>query len=372
MSLPPEPFAPSSDGFLVCSRKDGAGARLANLLWTWRIARRAGLRTVCFWPPMDPYYGDSQGAADVLDLFSLATTPIRDELQIIDGRPQDSIRAEVVTPGPEAPMDARAYAAGPGSGRTKATAIRVIDSGQPLLAAGEDAETVAGELRELFGRLPINRTILAGIKAVDRTHRLSSQAAVHVRRGDIVKTMRIACRDFTPAELEPGSVLDRYTSHYVRCCPPTDSYFRLIREYRARGCKVLFFSDSPDAAEPFVRRFGPEITLAHELAPPGLNGVQQAFFEMLLMSRCRVVIGAKSLFSRMATMVGKPRFIDARRHATPEEFVTAFKQAVRFATLPAPVQEAVGEMLLRRIEVAGFGEVWNADEGEILRLFRAA
>ena len=248
----------------------------------------------------------------------------------------------------------------------------MIDTGLPLLEAGETEEEALAEIKGLFNQLPINRMIQAAVKAVDRTHNLHGMVAVHVRRGDIVKTMRAACRTYTPAEREPGSLLDVYTGHFFRCCPPTDSYFRLIREYRARRCKVLFFSDSADAVEPFVRRFGTEITLAADLAPEGLNGVQQAFFEMLLMSRCRAIIGAKSMFSRVATVIGRPRFIDARRHATPEEFVKAYKQAVRFAAQTPEVQGAVGEALLRRIEESKFGELWNTGEEDILRLLQAA
>lgn len=372
MSVELQEFQSSSDGRLLCSRKDGAGARLTNLLWTWRVARRAGVPTLCFWPPMDPYYGDSNGAADVLDTYALATTPIREELQVLDGRPTDILRAEIVTPDEAAPFDLAAYVAGPGVGRTRSTAAKVIDSGQPLLAPGESAEDAAEEIKALFARLPLNRAIQAAVKAADREHHLHSMVAVHVRRGDIVKTLRAACRQYTPAERENGSLLDRYTAHFLRCCPPPDSYFRLIRDYRARRCKVLFFSDSADAVEPFLRRFGDEITLARTLAPEGLNGVQQAFFEMLLMSRCRAIIGAKSLFSRTATLIGKPRFIDARRTASPEEFVKTYRQAVRFETQSPEVQEGLGEVLLRRVAKSGFGELWNTGEEDILRMLQAA
>ncbi len=361
-----------SDNRLLCSRKDGAGARLTNLLWTWRVARRAGAATLCFWPPMDPYYGESIGAADVLDTYTLATTSIGRELQVLDGRPSDILRAEIVTPDPDIPFDVSAYLATPGIGRTRGAPARVIDSGLPLLAEGETEEAAAEEIKALFAQLPLNRTIQAAVKAANREHHLHSMVAVHVRRGDIVKTLRAACREFSEAEREDGSRLDRYTAHFLRCCPPPDSYFRLIREYRARRCKVLFFSDSADTVEPFVRRFGEEITLARDLAPEGLNGVQQAFFEMLLMSRCRAIIGAKSLFSRTATLIGKPRFIDARRRSSPEEFVKTYKQAVRFDTQSAEVQDGVREVLLRRLTTAGFTELWNTGEEDLLRLLQAA
>ncbi len=248
----------------------------------------------------------------------------------------------------------------------------MIDTGLALLAEGETEADATEEIKTLFARLPLNRQIHAAVKAANREHHLHSMVAVHVRRGDIVKTLRNACRQYSEAEREDGSLLDRYTGHFLRCCPPPDSYFRLIREYRARRCRVLFFSDSPDTVEPFTRRFGDEITLARDLAPEGLNGVQQAFFEMLLMSRCRVIIGAKSLFSRTATLIGKPRFIDARRRSSPDEFVKAYRQAVRFDSQTAEVQAGLSEVLLRRISTAGFTELWNTEEADILRLLKAA
>ncbi len=370
--MQPEEFQPVSDARLLCSRKDGAGARLTNLLWTWRVARRAGLQTICFWPPMDPYYGVCNGAADIIDTYALATTGIGRELQVLDGRPIDILRAEAVTPDPEVVFNVKDYAAGPEVGRTRATSARVIDTGLALLAEGETEADATEEIKTLFARLPLNRQIHAAVKAANREHHLHSMVAVHVRRGDIVKTLRNACRQYSEAEREDGSLLDRYTGHFLRCCPPPDSYFRLIREYRARRCRVLFFSDSPDTVEPFTRRFGDEITLARDLAPEGLNGVQQAFFEMLLMSRCRVIIGAKSLFSRTATLIGKPRFIDARRRSSPDEFVKAYRQAVRFDSQTAEVQAGLSEVLLRRISTAGFTELWNTEEADILRLLKAA
>ncbi len=370
--MPLPDFHPTTNGRLLCSRKDGAGARLTNLLWTWRVARRAGVPTLCFWPPMDPYYGNASGAADVLDTYTLAATAIGAELQVLDGRPGDLLHAEVVTPDPAAPFDVSAYVARPRQGLTRGVPARVIDTGLPLLAEGESEEQAAEEIKALFAQLPINRRILAAVKAANREHHLHSMVAVHVRRGDIVKTLRRACRLYSEAEREDGSLLDRYTGHFLRCCPPPGSYFRLVREYRARRSKVLFFSDSPDTVEPFVRRFGDEITLARDLAPEGLNGVQQAFFEMLLMSRCRAIIGAKSLFSRTATLIGKPRFIDARRRSSPEEMITAYKQAVRFDAQSPEVQAGVREVLLRRVGLAGFIELWDTGEDEILRLLQAA
>ncbi len=372
MSSQPVQSDPAEERYLLCSRKDGTGARLANLLWTWRLARSAGLRTLCFWPPMDPVHGKSSGAGDIFDLYALAAGPIHQELAILDGRPNDFVRGRIVdleklpevTPAELAVTAERARARGAGAA--------IIETGVPILGRDEDEAAALEEVRALFARLPINRAVLAGVKAVDRELRLGAMMAVHVRRGDIVKTLRTACKTFTPEAPDPNSELTRYTDHFLRCCPPPDSYFRIMREYRARRWRMLFFSDSADAAEPFVRRFGPEIVLARDLIPEGLEGVQRAFFELLLMSRCRAIIGAKSLFSRVATMIGAPRFIDARRAARPEELAKVYTQAVRYAALRPEVREAVGAVFKQSIEKMGYDEIWDGGEVDIPRLLEDA
>ena len=45
---------------------------------------------------------------------------------------------------------------------------------------------------------------------------------------------------------------------------------------------------------------------------------------------------------------------------------------MRFDTQSPEVQAGLGEVLVRRVSTAGFGELWNAGEEDILRLLKAA
>jgi len=121
------------DRYLFCARKDGVGARLANLLWTWRLAQRADLRTLCFWPQMARVHGLSAGFRDLFDPVGLATEPVGQELKVVDGSPQDFIRAQIVNLEKRPEVRATELAATIQEARASGSFACVIDSGVPFL-----------------------------------------------------------------------------------------------------------------------------------------------------------------------------------------------------------------------------------------------
>jgi hypothetical protein len=359
--------------YLLCSRKDGIGARLVNLLWTWRLARAGGLRTLCFWPPMDPYYGSTSGVGDLIDRLALATGPISDELRIIDGRPSDMLNPVVTRVDPDRPCDPAALAYSLGRIRgSKSPAVPVIDNGGPMLTAGEDPAAAAEQVRALFASLPLAPRIEKSVKAVAKDHNFSRLVAVHVRGGDIVEVLREACEGFTPEALEPDSDLDRYTDHFFRGYAPSPACVRLLRPYLQQDFGLLFFSDTPGAVDPFQKKFPYKLIKADDLAPVPLNEIQRALFEILMMSRCHAIIGAKSMFSTLASLIGGVPIQDARRQATPEEFLGAYKWASGFERLAPEIQAGVSQVMLRKLGQNGLQEQWNADGETVLRILAEA
>lgn len=374
MSLPSAPPDQPSRRYLLCSRKDGIGARLNNLMWTWRLARTANLGTLCFWPPLDPYYGESHGAGDLLDVYSIATSNLQDELKIVDGRPIDFVHQEIVRLEAADRHDPMAYAVKSKTHRSsKSPPVPLLDGGVgPILAPGEDAEQAAAEFRALFARLPLHLRIRQNLKQVEKTHDLSRMIAVHVRQGDIVEVLRDACANFTPESQAPGSVLDRYIEHFFRGCAPPPAYVRLVRTYLTAGYGLLFFSDTPNAAYPFQKRFHYKMMLAQDLVLPQLTGIQRALFEILMMSRCHAIIGTKSMFSNLASSIGGAPIIDARRESNPEEFLRAYKRAVGFDQLSPETRAGISQVLVRKLEENRFLDLWDAGGQDILRLLDAA
>ncbi len=374
MTAPTDESGPEQGRYLLCSRKDGIGARLNNLVWTWRLARSANLRTLCFWPPLDPYYGESYGAGDLLDVYSLTTSALRHELKIVDGRPFDFIHPKVVRLEAGERHDPNAYAVIPKAVRSsKHGPVPLIDSGiGPVLQPGEDPEAATLEARALFARLPLNLRILQHLKHAEKSYGLKRMVAVHVRGGDILEVLRDACANFTPEDLAPGSVLDRYTEHFFRGCASPPSYVRLVRRYLTEGYGILFFSDTPGAAHPFQKRFPYKLMTAESLPTPQLTGIQRALFEILLMSRCHAIIGAKSMFSNLASLIGGAPLVDARRETTPEEFMRVYKRAVRFDSLAPEIRAGISQVLVRKLEENRLLDLWGTGGEDILRLLAAA
>ena len=363
------------ESYLLCARKDGTGARLSNLLWTWRLASQVGARTLVFWPPMDSYYGETTGVGDLIDIFELTTSPLRHELQIVDGRPADAFTPEIIDLDPAKACDVQRYLVDPSQiYRNKAAPpVPVIQTATgPLLMRGETRKAASAQAGALFARLPFRQTIRRPLKLVRRAHDMKSMVAVHVRRGDIIEVLQDACAQFTPEARRSGSVFDRYTEHFFRCCAPVETYERVLRPLLEQGKTILLFSDTAEMAAPFLERFGERVILASALAPPKLTGLQQAVFEVLLMGACPVIVGTKSLFGNLAAVLNGAYFIDVRNHATAEEFVSAYRQAIGFERMDGEVRAAVGEVLVRKLRENTLSGLWNAADDDILRILRAA
>jgi len=147
---------------------------------------------------------------------------------------------------------------------------------------------------------------------------------------------------------------------------------RLVRRYLTEGYGILFFSDTPGAAHPFQKRFPYKLMTAESLPTPQLTGIQRALFEILLMSRCHAIIGAKSMFSNLASLIGGAPLVDARRETTPEEFMRVYKRAVRFDSLAPEIRAGISQVLVRKLEENRLLDLWGTGGEDILRLLAAA
>ncbi len=360
------------EAFLVCSRKDGMGARLANMLWTWRLAQRVQARTLVFWPPMDTYYGQATAAGELLDVYVMASSPMRDEVQIIDARPADYFGVTPINLDPAVVCDPADFLVRPGDRPSKAPTPVIQTAVGPFLMADEAKSDAVAQAQALFARLPLRNNIRNAFKAANIAHGFGGMVAVHVRRGDIIDVLRNACAELTPEGRQSGSVIDRYTEHFFRCCAPVETYKRLMSPYVKKGYDILFFSDSPEMAAPFKEWLGDRLILANDIATPKFTGLQRALFELLIMSLCPTIIGTKSIFGNLAALIRGADFIDARRHSTPDEFVLAYRQAVGFTDLDREVRAGVSEVLLRKLNENQFLGLWNADDGDIRRILETA
>ncbi len=190
---------------------------------------------------------------------------------------------------------------------------------------------------------------------------------MHVRRGDIIEVLRSACSALTRGEeTRAGPLLEKYTGHFFKRCAPVEAYLRLLQPLADEGLDILFCSDSPDMAEPFRQRFGDRLVLAQDLAPPGLSNLPGAMFELLLMSRCRRIVGTKSAFGLLAALAGGSEFVDARFHSTPEEFVGAYARAIDLPSLSLDIHRRASDAAVRKLNDIQFVQrIWEVGDADI-------
>ena len=344
------------------------GARLANILWTWRLARKIGARTLAFWPPMPWYPGEGLGASELFDVAALATSPLRDELQIVVGRPQDHIKVELVELDPSLVMDPRQFVAS-FARKERVKLLQAIRG--PLLMEGETAAEAAAEARELFFSLPFCRNVRMAFKEARGRHDLRRMVAVHYRRGDIIPALTASCNEFVSAPNKRHERFENCIEHYFRCCPPMKAYETILQPLVEQGFDILFCSDSPSLSARLAERFGPRVIAARDLAPGYLSVLQRALFELLLMSQCHAILGSKSVFGNLAAAISRGTFVDARFKSRPEEFIGELLTTIGYRGLKTRARSAVAAVVMDKINSFRLLEVWSVDEAHVQAILSA-
>jgi hypothetical protein len=358
--------------WLACSRKDGLGARLLNLVWSWRMARKIGARLIVFWPPFPAQYGEGLTAADIFDVFALAASPLRDEIQILDARANACADIREINLDAFERCDVRPFARtwplGPGD------ALPVVCSfAKPPLAEGETLDDALAEAKALFAKLPIRPNILRALERACAAHELGRTVAIHVRRGDIVEALRSSRTELASGVCEPDSLFQRCTTNFMRLCVPLESYLRALESDIGAGSQILLFTDTPELSGHFRAACGARLRLAGEFAPAALSEHQRAFFELLLMGRCRRVAGSRSAFGQAAAVIGGAEFVDARQYSTAEEMIDAYLEVVEYHDQAPPVKAAMADALHRSLGKQDHGfKAWRVSKSELQALLDAA
>ena len=340
---------------LICERVDGIGGRFLTLLWTWRLARRINARVLMFWPPMDPRYGKCEGAAELLDIFQLASAPLRNELQIVDGRCDEHFSARHIDLYHTETYDPMAFASTLPPDNQHYGRLPVIEGWRgPFLEPGERRADALAEIPELFGRLPVRRDIENAVARASKGRKLYKKVAVHVRRGEIVANLRAAYADYIGNPGEHAALLDERVGTFLGRCLPLETYVRLLRPLLERGHDLLLFTDAPEIADELKERLGREdLPLASDLAPVGLSEVQRAFFEVLVMSRCHSIVGAKSAYRLLANLIGRTAFVNVATERRPQELIDAFWKALPPVQLNRELRKDVSEMVRKALNRLG-------------------
>lgn len=307
---PPSPAPPS--GRIICQRTDGLGGRLLTLLWTLRLARSVDAALLMFWPKLDLFSYNDSGAGDLFDLYRLSSPPFRNRLQIVDGDCRTFIawnpirlkRRETYDPAAfVVPVDIKPW--------RQALPVIVGHWEGPLLAPGERGADVLAHMPGLFGRLPFRRDLMGEVDRVASEHGLSEMVAVHVRRGEIVRNLRAAVAGYRVEDTDGQGVLDDRVGTFARRCMSVDNFAGPLRKFVDEGRTILVFSDEPHVHEDLGRALGTaKVVTAASLVTGQFTGLQQAFVELCLMSRCLCIVGARSAYSWCANVVGANARVD--------------------------------------------------------------
>lgn len=288
-------------GRILCQRGDGIGCRLLTLLWTLRLARTADAGVVMFWPSLELFYQGTV-AADLFDPSRLSSG----QLQIVDGDCRSVLRPrQIVLSRKEryAPADLMAPPdADPG--REKLPVIVGHWEG-PFLAPGESREAALAQIPGLFSELPFRSDLLEEIDRIAGGGRLSDAVAVHVRRGEIVANLRTAVAGFRSGDAASEQLLGERAGTFFRRCLSVRTLAESLGDFVDQGRRILVFSDEPGAhAELSAAVGGAEALPVASLIQAYLTPIQQAFVEVVLMSRCGCMVGARSGYGELAHVIG--------------------------------------------------------------------
>ena len=171
--------------YLICGRKDGLGSRLANLVWSWRLARRIDARLLSFWPTDEINGGKGLDVREIFDEDQLAAAPLCGELEIIRGRWDKHFRALPVDFDEQTFCDPLPLVVAAQLNQRIKASVPVLRGWRgPLWLEGETVWNAVVDAGRLLGRLPVHPRVRAALDQASRDQALSRTIAVHIRRGD--------------------------------------------------------------------------------------------------------------------------------------------------------------------------------------------
>ena len=346
--------SPAPAGRLICQRIDGIGGRLLTLLWTLRLARKVDAGVLLFWPKFELFYDHATGPGELFDLYRLASPPMRDRLQIVDGDCRRFLRFHEVNLEWRKAHDPSAYVVPSDADPLHEKLPVIVGNWEgPLIAPGETRQEALAEMPSVFAELPIRRDLLGHIERVEKVHKLYRMVAVHIRRGEIVRNLRQAVAGFRLNEPDGHDLLDDRIGTFARRCMSLDNFAEALRRFVEEGRTLVVFSDEPGVHDALALALGtPNVIPAASLVTGRFTPMQQAFVEACLMSRCRCIVGARSAYSTLANVIGANSRVLLETHSRTAEDCTNFaleSVADELAAHPerAQVEQRIHEEIIR-------------------------
>lgn len=325
----PESYIPNPDLIInnkkskqvIAGRMDRLGMRLAIILQSWHFARQIGYQTVALWPTKEINRENDAERNELVypisDFFDIPAT----KASIGD----DSIifRDDYFSPG-QIFADKNRALAGQFPGRFDRnrivelpTTIAVNSRAVGLRFYDENNEEIRKSCGDLFRKLVPSVAVNKAFAELSTLIGKDSYIAVHVRRGDIMRTIRLLLNEFNP-ECEPPANLIRYINMLRSKLAPLSSIVNILNEQEMISSKIVIFSDCDQTSKQLSTLLkGRDFHNIIEYRTPIANSNQRSLAELLLMSKSKILIGTQSAFSRAAHLVGECIFIDSSKRTSP-------------------------------------------------------
>ena len=160
------------------------------------------------------------------------------------------------------------------------------------------------EYKLAFEKIKFNESVTKAINLA-RTVKLKNKVlGIHLRTGDIVYG-EIRNMDRWGGKVVPFYVVDK-----------------LITCYLGLGYNVILFSQDNESCKYFVDKYG--VLLSSNLIPEEYDNIQRAIFDIILMSRCREIVGGSSGFSIVASWIGNSEILSYKNILTEKEIKNSF------------------------------------------------
>ncbi|MBS7671192.1 hypothetical protein [Croceicoccus gelatinilyticus] len=273
---------------LFSFRTDRLTSRLQALLFSWRYARKFNARCTFIWPkPRAEYIADDTEHYEFSRIFDLpqlyAQSP---DLRVADG---------------PIPKQFQRLWKKHGSQIGKNPVVESLDAFRmghfhvngALLAfrtPDEDATQVLDASARLFAELPIRQRMLNLVEKEDP----AEFTAIHIRRGDLVPYGREILRAYTKQDWP--RMRAKFRMLMAKTVPLT-AYREYLKEVRK---PALFFSDDETVAQSLCSEAGAPGSRVYRTPKGHLYPIERDFVSMLVMGRCKEVVGGGSVYARFA------------------------------------------------------------------------
>ncbi|MDH4285964.1 MAG: hypothetical protein OEV26_00880, partial [Gallionella sp.] len=172
--------------------------------------------------------------------------------------------------------------------RFDAIALRNINPEAIAVFEGYTKPAVREDCRAIFSGLKLNSQVEKMLGRFCRQNELTNAVGVHVRRGDLI--------------VDPNAI------HRERAIE-LDEYFTALEKHP--GCPIFLATDSRKVISAFRKNYGQRLLSAHGgifflsgFSRQSRRDVQYAFYELLLLSRCKSILAGPSNFSTAAALLG--------------------------------------------------------------------